>query len=350
MPVDFEVFAMPQYVVRHGVMRQLGVFSTRGRDLFLRGDRVIARTHRGLEAGEVLCDATEDAVAQLTDAKQGQILRRASDDDVRDLRKMFEQERREYALCQQEIERLGLAMQLVDVEHLYGGERVVIYYLAEGRVDFRELVKSLANEYQTRVEMRQIGVRDEAKLLADYGDCGKPVCCNTHLSEMPPVSMKMAKLQRATLDPSKISGRCGRLKCCLRYEYETYQELQRELPPVGSDIVTNKGRARVLGQEILAGQILIETEDMRRIVIEAADVLTILNRGRKQRGDADGPKAGGQREAKWSGTASDAAADDDSEPLADGLASLEDDVVEGEGPGETGDSLDEGASGGDKIW
>jgi cell fate regulator YaaT (PSP1 superfamily) len=350
MPVDFEVFAMPQYVVRHGVMRQLGVFSTRGRDLFLRGDRVIARTHRGLEAGEVLCDATEDAVAQLTDAKQGQILRRASDDDVRDLRKMFEQERREYALCQQEIERLGLAMQLVDVEHLYGGERVVIYYLAEGRVDFRELVKSLANEYQTRVEMRQIGVRDEAKLLADYGDCGKPVCCNTHLSEMPPVSMKMAKLQRATLDPSKISGRCGRLKCCLRYEYETYQELQRELPPVGSDIVTNKGRARVLGQEILAGQILIETEDMRRIVIEAADVLTILNRGRKQRGDADGPKAGGQREAKWSGTASDAAADDDSEPLADELASLEDDVVEGEGPGETGDPLDEGASGGDKIW
>ncbi|MEX2317973.1 MAG: regulatory iron-sulfur-containing complex subunit RicT [Pirellulales bacterium] len=274
---------MPQYVVRHGVMRHLGVFSTRGRDLFLRGDQVIARTHRGLESGEVLCEATDDAVAQLTDPKQGQILRRASDDDVRDLRKMFEQERREYALCQQEIERLTLEMQLVDVEHLYGGERVVIYYLAEGRIDFRDLVKSLAKEFQTRVEMRQIGVRDEAKLLADYGDCGKPVCCNTHLSEMPPVSMKMAKLQRATLDPSKISGRCGRLKCCLRYEYDTYQELQRELPPVGSDVITNKGRARVLAQEILAGQLLIETEDMRRLVIEAADVLTVLTRGKKQR-------------------------------------------------------------------
>ncbi len=199
------------------------------------------------------------------------------------LRKMFEQERREYEVCQREIQRQALEMKLVDVEHLYGGERVVVYYLADARIDFRELVKTLATEFQTRIEMRQIGVRDEAKLLADYGDCGKPVCCNTHLSEMPPVSMKMAKLQRATLDPSKISGRCGRLKCCLRYEYDTYQDLQRELPPVGADIITNNGRARVLAQEILAGQVLVETEDMRRIVIDAADVLTVLKRERRTR-------------------------------------------------------------------
>ena len=278
---------MPRYVVRHGVMRNLGVFTPRGRDTFVRGDQVIARTSRGLESGEVLCEATDEAVAQLADPKQGQILREMSGDDVRELRKMFEQERREYEVCQREIKQLNLDMQLVDVEHLYGGERVVVYYLAEGRVDFRELVKSLANEFQTRIEMRQIGVRDEAKLLADYGDCGKPVCCNTHLSEMPPVSMKMAKLQRATLDPSKISGRCGRLKCCLRYEYDTYQDLQRELPPVGADIITNTGRARVLAQEILAGQVLVETEDSRRIVIDAADVLTVLKREKKPRaGDA----------------------------------------------------------------
>jgi cell fate regulator YaaT (PSP1 superfamily) len=320
---------MPQYVVRHGVMRHLGVFSTRGRDMFLRGDQVIARTHRGLESGEVLCEATDDSVAQLTDPKQGQILRRATDDDVRDLRKMFEQERREYSLCSQEISRLALEMQLVDVEHLYGGERVVIYYLAEGRVDFRDLVKSLAKEFQTRVEMRQIGVRDEAKLLADYGDCGKPVCCNTHLSEMPPVSMKMAKLQRATLDPSKISGRCGRLKCCLRYEYDTYQELQRELPPVGSEVITNQGRARVLAQEILAGQLLIETEDMRRVMIEAADVLTILKRGRKQREIPDG--------------------DDrlqDADDRADEMAALEDDVVSHEeGAANSVEPMDDGEFG-----
>jgi cell fate regulator YaaT (PSP1 superfamily) len=276
---------MPRYIVRHGVMRNLGVFTPRSRDTYARGDQVIARTSRGMEAGEVLCEATDAAVEQLVDPKQGQILRRMTADDLRDMRKMFEQERREYEVCHQEIKRLELEMRLVDVEHLYGGERVVVYYLADGRVDFRELVKSLAHEFQTRIEMRQIGVRDEAKLLADYGDCGKPVCCNTHLSEMPPVSMKMAKLQRATLDPTKISGRCGRLKCCLRYEYETYQDLQRELPPVGADVITNQGRARVLAQEILSGQVLIETEDMRRIAIDAADVLTVLSRG-KRRSDA----------------------------------------------------------------
>ncbi len=274
---------MPRYIVRHGVMRNLGVFVPRGRDTFARGEQVIARTSRGLESGEVLCEASDAAVASLSDPKQGQIVRRVNDDDVRDLRKMFEQERREYEICDTEIKRLALEMKLVDVEHLYGGERVVVYYLADVRVDFRDLVKSLATEFQTRIEMRQIGVRDEAKLLADYGDCGKPVCCNTHLSEMPPVSMKMAKLQRATLDPSKISGRCGRLKCCLRYEYDTYQDLQRELPPLGADIITNKGRARVLAQEILAGQVLVETEDMRRIVIDAADVLTVLKREKKPR-------------------------------------------------------------------
>jgi cell fate regulator YaaT (PSP1 superfamily) len=274
---------MPKYIVRHGVMRNLGVFTTRGGDTMARGLQVIARTSRGLESGEVLCEATDEAVAQLVDPQQGQILRTLTEDDVRDLRKMFEQERREYAICSERIKELNLDMQLADIEHLYGGERVVIYYLAEGRVDFRDLVKILAKEFQTRIEMRQIGVRDEAKLLADYGDCGKPVCCNTHLSEMPPVSMKMAKLQRATLDPSKISGRCGRLKCCLRYEYDTYQELQRDLPPVGADVITTTGRARVLAQEILAGQVLVETEDMRRIVINAADVLTVLKRGKKPR-------------------------------------------------------------------
>jgi cell fate regulator YaaT (PSP1 superfamily) len=263
-------------------MRNLGVFASRDDEEYKRGQQVIARTGRGLESGEVLCEATDGAVAHWKE-EQGQILRMMSEDDARDLRKMFEQERREYEVCTDEITRLGLDMQLVDVEHLYGGERVVVYYLAEGRVDFRELVKVLAKEFQTRIEMRQIGVRDEAKLLADYGDCGKPVCCNTHLCEMPPVSMKMAKLQRATLDPSKISGRCGRLKCCLRYEYETYQGLQRELPSVGAEIVTKTGHARVLGQEILAGQLLVETEDARRMVIDAADVVTVLSRGKKRR-------------------------------------------------------------------
>jgi cell fate regulator YaaT (PSP1 superfamily) len=154
----------------------------------------------------------------------------------------------------------------------------VVYFLSEERVDFRELVKLLAAEFQTRIEMRQIGVRDEAKLLADYGDCGQPVCCATHLSKMPPVSMKMAKIQRATLDPTKISGRCGRLKCCLRYEFDTYVELRQELPPLGSEVLTRSGRAKVIDHEILAQQLLVETEDQRRVLIDAADVLSVMRK------------------------------------------------------------------------
>lgn len=274
---------MSKYVVRCGVMRSLGVFSSREGEHYPRGARVVVRSDRGLEAGEVLCEATEEAVAHLQDPKRGQLLRKMSADDERDLERMHGQERNEFEVCERVIAEMGLDMRLIDVEHILGGERVVVYYLSENRVDFRELVKRLASEFQTRIEMRQIGVRDEAKLLADYGDCGKPVCCNTHLSEMPPVSMKMAKLQKATLDPTKISGRCGRLKCCLRYEYDVYEELQKELPPVGADVITGKGRARVLAQEILAGQLLIETEDRRRVMIPASDVLTVLGKaGNKQ--------------------------------------------------------------------
>ena len=128
---------------------------------------------------------------------------------------------------------------------------------------------------QTRIEMRQIGVRDEAKLLADYGDCGKPVCCNTHLSRMPPVSMRMAKVQKTTLDPSKISGRCGRLKCCLRYEFDTYQALERELPPIGSKVVIPRGQGRVLAQEVLAGKVVVELDDHRRIVVGKDEILGV---------------------------------------------------------------------------
>ena len=248
---------MSRYVVRCGIMRMLGVFSPRDGDEFKRGDRVIARTNRGLEVGEVLCEATDGALAQLQDPSSGQILRRMTPEDENELAHMLSDETKEFDRCRRIIEKSDLQMQLVDVEHVFGGERIVVYYLAEGRVDFRELVKLLAAEFQTRIEMRQIGVRDEAKLLADYGDCGKPVCCNTHLSQMPPVSMKMAKLQKATLDPTKISGRCGRLKCCLRYEYETYVDLQKELPAIGSEVETREGRVRVLNHHVLAQQVLV---------------------------------------------------------------------------------------------
>ncbi|MEX0677558.1 MAG: regulatory iron-sulfur-containing complex subunit RicT [Pirellulales bacterium] len=275
---------MSKYVVRTGVMRALGVYASGRDDTYPRGDDVVVRTDRGMETGEVLCEATDAALAQLKDAGHGQILRTMTSDDALERSRLLDQARREFQTCQRLIEQEKLEMRLIDVEHIFGGERVVVYYLAENRVDFRELVRQLAGEFQTRVEMRQIGVRDEAKILADYGDCGKPVCCNTHLSEMPPVSMKMAKIQKATLDPTKISGRCGRLKCCLRYEYDTYEALQKELPPLGSDVVTARGRARVLAQEILAGQLLVETEDHRRVLIDADEVVTVLKRGASRAG------------------------------------------------------------------
>jgi cell fate regulator YaaT (PSP1 superfamily) len=274
---------MPRYVVRYGAMRLLGVFGTRGQDRFSRSAKVIARTNRGLEAAEVLCEATDEVAKSMEQQPGGQILREMSAEDANELSHIHTKERSEFEACQKHVAQLGMAMQLVDLEHLFGGERIVIYYLSEERVDFRDLVKQLASEFQTRIEMRQIGVRDEAKLLADYGDCGKPLCCNTHLLEMPPVSMKMAKLQKATLDPTKISGRCGRLKCCLRYEYDTYEEYSQALPPIGSDIVTASGRARVLNQEILTQQLLVQMEDNRRLLIGVSEIVTVLKQGTGRR-------------------------------------------------------------------
>ena len=269
---------MPRYITRYGAMRLLGVFSGEGKNEYERSDDVIVRTSRGLETGTVLCEATEEAEGQFKESPGGQIVRIMSSGDRGDFSRIQENSRHDFVKCKELVEKLELDMELADIEHVFGGERIIIYYLSEDRVDFRELVKQLATEFQTRVEMRQIGVRDEAKLLADYGDCGKPVCCNTHLSRMPPVSMKMAKIQKATLDPTKISGRCGRLKCCLRYEFETYETMRDELPPIGAGVITSSGRGKVLRHEILSQQVLVELEDHRRTIMSLTDILTVLEK------------------------------------------------------------------------
>lgn len=281
---------MPKYIARYGLMRSLGVMTSRNDVEYRRGMEVIVRSDRGLEIGQVLCEATDDALSHLDQAPSGQIVRQVSNEDLTTIEGIDGSRHSKLAACQKHIDALGLEMKLVDVEQLFGGERLVVFYLSEDRVDFRELVKLLAGEFQTRIEMKQIGVRDEAKILADYGDCGKPVCCNTHLVTMPPVSMRMAKLQKATLDPTKISGRCGRLKCCLRYEFDTYEEIQKQLPRVGAQIVTKMGKAKVLNQQIIAEQLLIETEDHRRMVIDASEVLTVIKKSTssgKEKPDAD---------------------------------------------------------------
>src|ERR1019366_7396224 len=264
------------YIVRHGIMRFLGDFDPLAGAAYRHSDEVVIETDRGLEIGEVLGEAAPRAVGFIEEPTKGKIVRPINSADRVQLLESQAREEHAYFRCNDFIHERQLQMELVDVEHLFGGERLIFYFLAEKRVDFRDLVKDLAREYRTRIEMRQIGVRDEAKLLADYGDCGKPVCCNTHLLVMPPVSMKMAKLQKSTLDPSKISGRCGRLKCFLRFEQDVYEEFMQELPNPGANVLTDKGQARVLGQEILARKLLVQYEDGRRIVIAADEVLSVI--------------------------------------------------------------------------
>ncbi len=270
------------YIVRYGATRTVAEFSFKGPPDLNRNDAVLVRSKRGVEWGEVLCPATEKTRKYMGgDGQGGRILRSADSEAWTKLDEMRLREREVFFGGKEVIREHKLNMNLVDVECLFGGERIVFYYLAEQRVDFRELVKSLARRFHSRIEMRQIGVRDEARLLADYGDCGKPVCCGTHLSEMPPVSMKMAKLQKATLDPNKISGRCGRLKCCLRYEFDTYEEHHRELPKHGSTVITKQGQGFVVAREILAKKLLVQHESGKRVMVDLADIVTVVSSGKK---------------------------------------------------------------------
>jgi cell fate regulator YaaT (PSP1 superfamily) len=277
------------YIVRYGAMKFLGEFQGLRDQSHPRDQKVVIRSDRGQELGEVLCPASDRSAKFLENPIRGEVLRVACHEDLEVASKLSDKQSEGLSVCRELIAKRKLQMDLVDVEAILGGERLVFYYLAEKRVDFRELVKDLARAFQTRIEMRQIGVRDEAKLLADYGDCGKPVCCNTHLSRMPPVSMRMAKVQKTTLDPSKISGRCGRLKCCLRYEFDTYQALERDLPAVGSKVVTARGQGRVLALEILSQKVVVEFEDRRRIVVGPDEILGVekKDRPRSQSKDDD---------------------------------------------------------------
>jgi len=270
------------YIVRYGSTRMLAEFTSLKE--LRRNAQVVIRSARGTEWGEVLCEATDKSRAFLeSKGDPGRILREANGEDYEQREKNRQSEQERFDGCNTLIAERKLQMQLVDTEFIQGGEPLLFYYLAEKRVDFRELVKALASKYKSRIEMRQIGVRDEAKLLADYGDCGKPTCCNTHLSEMPPVSMKMAKLQKATLDPNKISGRCSRLKCCLRYEYDTDVDMRRDLPRVGATVVTQQGQGKVTGQEVLAQQVWVQFEDHHRALVEMNEIITVVKGEQKKR-------------------------------------------------------------------
>ena len=210
-----------KYIVHYGAMRQLGVFSYTDQTLCY-GSRVVVRTPRGQEIGTVRCEASPEIVAKLAKGfHEDIVIRTMTENDEYEGRRLQVLDQENLSRCQQIIQEMGIAMELVRVEHIFSGERMILYYTAGERVDFRELVKVLTTELQMRIEMRQVSSREGVKLFPCLGDCGRELCC-CFMREMPTVTIKMAKIQRVTLDPSKISGHCGRLKCCLQYEHDCY--------------------------------------------------------------------------------------------------------------------------------
>lgn len=259
--------------VRYGDMRLSGYFKI-PEGVFLKvNDRCVVQTDRGTEFGEVVA-LFEQLPADVKQEDVACVIRKATSEDNASLKTLREQnEVEEFDFCKAKIAELNLPMKLVWVEHLFGGEKVVFYFVADGRVDFRALVRELAKKYRTRIEMRQIGVRDEAKLLGDFEHCGRELCCRTFLAELQPVTMQMAKDQKTTLDPTRISGYCGRLMCCLRYEEEIYAESLKRLPKRGTKVRTSVGIGEVVDEDVLAETITLEMEDGTRVRVHYTEVL-----------------------------------------------------------------------------
>jgi len=221
------------------------------------GDGVIVETNRGVEYGRVVLPIREvppeDLVLPLKP-----VIRPATPEDEKRLQENIEADREAFSICSQKIEEHGLPMKLLAAEHTFDRSKLLFYFTAEGRVDFRELVKDLAAIFRTRIELRQIGVRDEAKMLGGIGPCGRVLCCATFLDEFAPVTIKMAKDQNLPLNPGKISGLCGRLMCCLLYETQVYEEAKHYFPPTGSWVDTPMGKGKVAGFNIFKKTILVE--------------------------------------------------------------------------------------------
>lgn len=269
-------------LVRFGKMGTLGWFEHNESHVLRTKPYVIINTSRGVELGQLVgaCNykggqfrvTPEQTEAYFGPTETGQpvvsetgtFVRFATPEDLREQQHLEMSAVEEAKSCERLVREMNLPMKIVEAEHLFGGERIVIYFTSEGRVDFRELVKRMAKEYQTRIELRQIGSRDEAKLVGDYETCGQECCCKRYLKILAPVNMRMAKLQKATLDPSKISGHCGRLKCCLRYEDATYLQLRENLPRRNEIINTPQGQGKVFDVQILTQLVVVQFENGER--------------------------------------------------------------------------------------
>ena len=220
------------------------------------GDNVIVETARGMEFGTVIMGVTEVEEREIV-APLKKIVRVASEKDRAQNEENSKKKARALRLCQEKIDKHGLVMKLIDVEYTFDNSKIVFYFTADGRVDFRELVKDLAGVFKMRIELRQIGVRDEAKMLGGIGSCGRPLCCHSWLSDFQPVSIKMAKVQNLSLNPTKISGICGRLMCCLKYENDVYMEFRRGMPDVGEKVKTPDGLGKVVETNLLEKAVMV---------------------------------------------------------------------------------------------
>ncbi|HBT20735.1 MAG TPA: stage 0 sporulation family protein [Peptococcaceae bacterium] len=220
------------------------------------GDKVIVETVRGLEFGEVVVGPKDVPEEKLGDTLKS-VVRKATKEDMEKVKKNKEEEKKAFEICLQKIQEHNLPMKLVDVEYTFDVSKIIFYFTAEGRVDFRQLVKDLAAIFKTRIELRQIGVRDEAKMLGGIGCCGRVVCCATFLGDFEPVSIRMAKEQNLSLNPSKISGLCGRLMCCLKFENEVYEEAKEKFPPLGSVVITPLGEGTVTAMDVLREKVQV---------------------------------------------------------------------------------------------
>ncbi len=230
-----------------------------GPEKLSKGDMAVVETSRGVECGEVAmpnCHVQDSAVVQ----PLRRMLRKATPQDMAQVEENRQKEKSAFLACEKRIAARGLEMKLVDVEYTFDGGRILFYFTADGRVDFRELVKDLAGMFRTRIELRQIGVRDEAKMLGGIGICGRPFCCSSFLGSFQPVSIKMAKEQGLSLNPVKISGACGRLMCCLKYEQEAYQDLLRSTPRVNALVSTPDGKGVVIEQNLLTRKLTVRLD------------------------------------------------------------------------------------------
>ena len=279
----------PTIAVRHGAMNWIGEFEYKPGTVFSCGAHVVIQSDRGIELGNqvsVSCggcahSVSRDQIKRYIDnsgpeffrLRAGRILREATPQDIEEAQRLNATLMQDIEQAQLIAAQMELDLKIITCEHLLGGERIVYYFRADGRVDFRDLVRELAKFHQTRIELRQVGARDEARLVADYEICGRECCCKNFLKKLRPVTMKMAKLQKSTLDPSKVSGRCGRLRCCLRYEHEGYEELARKLPRIGATVETQFGTARVVDRQILTQLVLVRTEsDGREYAVPVEEI------------------------------------------------------------------------------